>query len=326
MKLVIEQVTGKTSFGIGEYARQLNRHVNETGVYTGLIKTYTQRLTRGSTAIFHFSNATRSVLVPLIRRRGGQNIVLVHDVFPRSELVMRLYPVFMRMISKKADIVLVHSNTARDLLLGAYPFFRKNRVVVIPHGTFIRETGAGEKEKMRAKHGFGRDDKILFMLGGISKKRGQARFLSAFDKTSAKNLKLIVSGHVTDESALHITRKNKSIFYYGFADNAMVDEFYTLCDAVAVYREHSVGESSSSIAYGLGFGKPLLASATDSFTEMIGNSGILFPNDETAITALLEEFAAGKTDLSILERHAREKRETYRWDNYLRKVVSLNAN
>lgn len=64
----IKQITGKNSHGITEYARQLERQINLSG---DLVPPGYSQLSamQKSIAIYHFSNATRSVLLPLATRK-----------------------------------------------------------------------------------------------------------------------------------------------------------------------------------------------------------------------------------------------------------------
>lgn len=96
-----------------------------------------------------------------------------------------------------------------------------------------------------------------------------------------------------------------------------------MCDAVVVFREGTVGESSSTIAYGLGFGKPVLISDNGPFREMVGEGGLPFENRIKSISRMLEQIATDKIDLAHLGKMAKAQREKYRWDIYLDKILAL---
>ncbi len=323
MTLKIEQFIVNKSAGIKEYARQLNEHIGVSDDYGGCIKNYNEPIEKNAVGIFHFSNATRFVLLPLMRRKGLKNLVIVHDILPRTWWLRGLNRLFFRIINSCATHIIVHTQCAKKLLLEVCGFIVSSRVTVIPHGIFISDVPDSEKERVRQLYGFSPHDKILFSLGVISKPRGQLAFLETFAALGEKKLKLIVAGKCRSQRAAELMKKNDTIFYYGFATNPQVWDFYKMCDAVVVYRQYSVGESSSSIAYGLGFGRPSLVSNVDSFKEMLANSGLLFENNRGAIVKMLQQIASGEIDLEILQQKVRTIREHYTWENYFQKIMAL---
>ncbi|MCP4150849.1 MAG: glycosyltransferase family 4 protein [bacterium] len=321
-KLLIEQVVGSHSYGIDEYARQLDLHINKSLKYTGCIKKYNQPLRDAAITLFHFSNASRSILLPLARRGKGRNLVIIHDVLPRTPLIRSINNPFMRLIKKRAQSIIVHSNSACRLLLHNYPFLASREIRVIPHGTFVHEITPSEKQELRRQYRFPLDENILFMLGGITRGRRQLKFLRAYEKALLPGMRLLVAGKCSDPAAYQLMNTNRSISYHGAVPNRVVWDFYKLCDAVVVFREDSVGESSSSIAYGMGYGKPLLVSAVGAFPEIVGDGGITFHNDEASIVKMLTKFGMDEIDLSSLGKKAKSKSKTFHWEEFLKKITS----
>ncbi len=195
------------------------------------------------------------------------------------------------------------------------------KVEIIPHGTAVIDATAAEKESLRRQYGYKPDETVLFKLGGITGKRGHIKFIRAFDELSHNNLRLLVAGVCKDNQAAAIMKKNDRITYLGFVDNRQVEACYKLCDVVIVYRSHTVGESSSTIVYGLGHGKPVFASAHPPFADIIGDSGILFKNDERSLKEMLGELGKGALDLERLSENARRRRNNFTWDIYLQKLL-----
>jgi len=324
MSSIIEQVISVKSYGIKEYALQLDRQINASGLYKGYVKNFNETIGDSSIGVFHFSNASRHVLMALARRKNRENLVIVHDILPRTNFVKYLYPFFMRIIDKKAKTIIVHSHSARRLLLQQNPQFAPEKVTVIPHGTFTYDVTPMEKQQIRQRYGFRDNDRLLYMLGGITRKRGQIQFLKTFDNTAPPNLKLLVAGKCKDSKAVEIMERNNSIHYYGFASKQEIDNLYKICDSVVVFRKDSVGESSSTIAYGLGFGKPLLVSNNGPFEEMLGNAGILFDNHEDSIKQLLVDITTKTINLGELTKKSKIVRNRYQWEGYLKKMFSTN--
>ncbi len=318
----IEQIVDSKSYGIMEYARQLDRQINLSPGLTGTIADYKTPLPPKNTiCLYHFSNATRGTLLHLLKNRGGRNIVIIHDTEPRSAVVKRLHPLFLRIINHRADRLVAHTEAARQRLTELNPLLAGRKIEVIPHGTEIIDAARGEVEALRRKYGYKREEKVLFKLGGITGKRGHINFIKAFAGAGLKNLRLIVAGVCKDTRAAAIMKKCGAIDYLGFADNDRVEECYKLCDGVVVFRTNTVAESSSTIVYGLGHGKPVLASDFPSFAEIIGDCGVLFQNDADSLKKMLTGVATGRVDLEGLKGKALGCRKDYSWEIYLRKLL-----
>ncbi len=323
MSSIIEQYINNHSFGISEYARQLDKQINESGIYKGVIKNFNNPINTDSIAIFHFSNASRMVLLPLIRRKTGKNIVIIHDILPRTFFLKPLNRVFFDIIGKYAETIIVHTTIAKELLLSLHSSFNPGNVVVIPHGSNIHKVSDEEKEQLRLKYGFNTHDKLLFLLGVISRQRGQLAFLETFAQTKYKNLKLIVAGKCKNKKAIDFMKENNSLSYYGPVTNSRLKELFKICDAIVVYRRYSVGESSSAIAYGIGYGKPVLVSAFPSFMEMLGNAGLFFNNDRRAIQELLLRISSSEINLEDFKPEIIRLQDNYKWETYFHKIRAL---
>lgn len=319
------QVTGKGSVGISGYARQLNQYINELPGFRGQISQWGYSSAEGAVRIFHFSNATRGVIWSLLWWRKQKNIVILHDILPCSIIIRPFYWLFLRVIFSCSVGVIVHSETARDMLYEFFPGAARVNVQVIPQGLFVHCGQPGEKARIRRQYGFEEDDKVLFMLGMINKKRGQREFLKIFSSVGAENLKLVVAGNCTDALAAGIMEEHPRIRFFGFASEEEVHDLYLLCDAVVVYRKNSLGEHCSTISGALAHGKPALTSNYGAFREMMDDSGILFDNKPEVIREILEDVASGELDLEGMAERCRILRREFSWINYFHKLQLIAA-
>ncbi len=322
MSVYIQQIVDEKSCGIMEYATQLDARINQTACCSGTIAGYgTPPPSANTVCLYHFSNATRWTLLHLRKNRGNKNVVIIHDLASRNWIFKPLQPFLLKIIERRAHRIVVHTPAARQLLLQLYPSMPAEKVEIIPHGTTIIDVTATEKESLRRQYGYKPDEAVLFKLGRITRKRGHIDFIRAFDELSHINLCLLVAGICRDDQVAAIMKKNDRIHYLGFADSRQVEACYKLCDAVMVYRSNTVGESSSTIVYGLGHGKPVFASDHPSFADIIGDSGVLFKNDVGSLKEMLGDLGKGTFDLERLSGNARRRRNDYTWDNYLQKLL-----
>ena len=323
MKIKIEQIVNKNSIGILEYARQLDYQINSEGKYRSLIKNYKDPVSQKSIKLFHFSNSSRHILLPLIKNKSSENFVIIHDVISRNLIKKWLSPFFIWIICKKSKFIIVHTEAAKKLLIDIYIRINPDKICVIPHGTNIIDTSKEIHEKLRFHYKIDKDQKVLFMLGRISSERGSINFLRAFIKANKSDIYLIVSGKCTDKRAIELLNSNARIRYIGLADNDLVNDCFKLCNGVVVYRDNWAGESSSTIVYSLGYGIPVFASDTPSFREMIGDAGILFQNNDSAILDVLKLFVTDKDKMCQLQQNTKLVREQYKWETYIEKLTVI---
>ncbi len=95
MAVHIQQIVDKKSYGIMEYATQLDTRINQIDCCSGTIAGYgTPPPSSNTVCLYHFSNATRRTLLHLRKNTCNKNVVIIHDLAPRSRIVKPLQPFF----------------------------------------------------------------------------------------------------------------------------------------------------------------------------------------------------------------------------------------
>ena len=314
-KKIIEQIIDNKSYGIKEYVIKLNNEINNMG-YIGLIKNFDNKLDKGSIKIFHYSNSTRKILLPLIKS-NEKNMVIIHDIIPRSKTIRFLGIALMFIVNLKSNRIIVHSQFAKKLLLKKYPFIRSNKISIIPLGTNIfRYNQNYERNRLK----FNNKKIYLLMAGRLDRKLKNFKLINFFKKIKSKNVELIIIGK-SDEDYTNIINKDNRIKYLGFIENSLLDQYFKACDGIIFYREDSVGETSGAIALGLSYKKPILFSDIGSIKEYVDGAGISFDNNERDVIIKINSFIDNKNLRNKMEKNSDLLRNKYSMERVIKTLI-----
>jgi glycosyltransferase involved in cell wall biosynthesis len=97
----------------------------------------------------------------------------------KSRLVWRIYNGFEKFALKRIDMLIAVDDITRDYYMKHHPYL-KEKIVVIPVGIDLDIFRPVDKEKMRIKLGFDKEDKIILYVGRFSVEKGLDQLLMAF--------------------------------------------------------------------------------------------------------------------------------------------------
>jgi glycosyltransferase involved in cell wall biosynthesis len=267
---------------------------------------------------YHYSNSTFKTVLPLLSKPTSQNIVTIHDVLPRN-IKKRQYisPALYRIINTKAKIIIVHSQSAKQLLLQEFPFISAPKIKVIPYGCF--SSSPQTPNPIRQKYEISPDAVVFIYLGYIKKSKGITETINAFARTTNPNAHLILIGKSTDpDMATYLQNlHDPRIKYTGFVPYTEMHQWLDTADALVNFRHDFVGETSSSVMNMLSYHKPILATNIGSNPEIIGNAGILCTLDETQILNAYTTFIENKAYRDQLKKNAEIQSQSLLWQNLL---------
>lgn len=211
----------------------------------------------------------------------------------------RLQWPMVRPIVDRADVVVVHSNWARDMIERTRP---GTAVVVAPFGADLQfDVMPGEA---RESFGVPDDGLLVGVLGGLSRPKQVTAVLRAVGNAvkHGANVRLLIAGRADDTRYLAEIRERVNA--YGISDRCTIEldceaprllAAHVAVDCIVNLRRPTVGETSASLLYSFGAGKLAFVSAHPQMTEYPAEFCVSIPTDPeaeaAALTVELEELA-----------------------------------
>jgi glycosyltransferase involved in cell wall biosynthesis len=130
----------------------------------------------------------------LLRLSGVRFVWTVHNIVNHEDNQVRWELWGCRTLARIVDGVIVHCETARALVMGAYGI-PSERISVIPHGNYVDwYPPAVDKNEARRALGMPTEGCLLLFIGAIRAYKGLDLFLKAFSAIKDETLNLILAG------------------------------------------------------------------------------------------------------------------------------------
>jgi glycosyltransferase involved in cell wall biosynthesis len=220
----------------------------------------------------HLSNSSRSLLLPLARRRGC--LVTLHDVMPRDSRVRKvLSPVVLRVLRRHR--VVVHSRHAADLLwengfdepIGVVP-------LVMPVQRPREDVRLAERSRLRRGH----DGNLLVLAGLLRAAKGVdelTRVAGSFPDSS-----FVLLGKIADSATANAFRRAPdNVTLVDDPDDLTFSLVLAAADAVLLPRRASVGETSGPLVMAHALGTPAALLDSGSAPEYAVPGDLVLPAD-----------------------------------------------
>lgn len=266
----------------------------------------------------------------LLRLLRLKIIITLHGpIFPRSspnEIISILKPANTKiplimikfyiiityiLMSKLSSAIIVHGHCFKKWLTE----YGVKNCYVIPHG--IMESREAYTSSDRGTKVDNQATYILF-FGVLSPRKGLEDLLQAFFEVlkdgNKNNVKLIIAG---DEPPYYRGYKKKlidmtyslgiknEVIFTGYVSDDYIDELFRQAEIVVIPYPHSVS-ASGSLSLAIQHGKPIIATATEFFTEEVrnGEAALLVPRGKPEELAKAIKLLITKKDLrsSLVEK------------------------
>jgi glycosyltransferase involved in cell wall biosynthesis len=220
----------------------------------------------------HLSNSSRSLLLPLARRRGC--LVTLHDVVPRDSRARKaLSPVVLRVLRRHR--VVVHSRHAADLLR-ANGFDEPVGVVPLFHLVDQPTEDARVAERSRLLRG--RDGNLLVIAGRLTAGKGVGDIVRLAGRADGTSFVLL--GKIADlATAKALKSAPDNVTLVNEPDDTTFSCVLAAADAVLLPRRHSVGETSGPLIMAHALGTPAALLDVGSAPEYVVPGDLLLPAD-----------------------------------------------
>lgn len=228
-------------------------------------------------------------------------ILTVHDPEPHTgrdadSLRLSRVGVYRKLLRRWFATVITHGDYLASRLAMVCPWLR-NRIHIIPHGPL-----GGWREHISALPA---DGKLLF-FGRIDEYKGLGVFVDAVRNLKAKGLSVtgVVAGMGPDLARHRAIMERAGCFevYERYIPSGEVLDLFS--SARVIVLPYFEGTQSGVAAMALGFGRPVVASAVGSISELVrdGENGLLVPPANPR--ALAECIEAVVCDNALAERLA----------------------
>jgi len=211
----------------------------------------------------------------------------------------------VRSLVDTADCVVVHSQWAKSMIHRSNP---SANVVVAPFGAMFFDRV--DADVARAEFGFSADDAVIGVLGGISRPKQIHTVVEAYlaVRSSNRHARLLIAGRADDDAYLQAIRDR--LRRAGAEDDVVMildcptermAFAHAAADIVVNLRRPTVGETSASLLYSFGAGRPAVVSAHPQMVEYPGE--FCFPisvepiAEQAELTALLERLLLDREQL-----------------------------
>jgi glycosyltransferase involved in cell wall biosynthesis len=264
--------------------RRAANDLTEALVADGVSARLVERPEPGGSLNAHLSNSSRSLLLPLARRR--RCLVTLHDVVPRSSRAHRTLSPFVLRILRRHRVV-VHSRHAADLL-HANGFDDQVGIVPLFHRVDQPTEDARLAERSRLRRGH--DGNLLVLAGRLTAAKGVDELTRGAARGSDSSFVLL--GNVADAAAATALRSAPgNVSLVEDPDDSTFWLVLAAADAVLLPRRSSVGETSGPLVMAHALGTPVAMLDSGSGPEYAVPEDLVLPAD-TSISQFVKEAGA----------------------------------
>jgi glycosyltransferase involved in cell wall biosynthesis len=252
--------------------RRAASHLAEALVADGFSARLVERPGRDGRVNAHLSNSSRSLLVPLARRR--RCLVTLHDAVPRNPRVRKaLSPIVLRVL--RLHRVVVHSRHAADLLrengfdqpIGVVP-------LCLPVERPTEEARLAERSRLLRGH----DGNLLVVAGLLRAGKGVDKLVRVAG--SVPESRFVLLGRIVDSAAAKALRRAPdNVTVVEDPDDPTFSLVLAAADAVLLPRRASVGETSGPVVMAHALGTPAVLLDSGSAPEYAVPGDLVLPAD-----------------------------------------------
>lgn len=247
-------------------------HLAQVLVADGFSARLVDRPARDGRVNAHLSNSSRSLLLPLARRRDW--LVTLHDVVPRDPRVRKaLTPVVLRVLRQHR--VIVHSRHAADLL---HENGFDNPVGVVPLFHSVDKPTEGARVAERSRLLRGHYGNLLVLAGRLTAAKGVDELIRVAARRPDSSFVLL--GNVADsQTAMALKSAPDNVSLVEDPDDSTFSLVLAAADAVLLPRRSSVGETSGPLVMAHALGTPAALLDAGSAPEYAVPGDLLLPAD-----------------------------------------------
>jgi D-inositol-3-phosphate glycosyltransferase len=276
------------------------------------------------------------LIIDRLKKRGLKIVLTVHNVFPHNPFLGgKLDWKLSRRIYRKADLLLVHTDSLKDKLADMYSI-SPNKIQVVPHGFFAISESPAERTALKKKYCIPLDKKVLLFFGTIRGNKGLDILLHAMPELEPEYF-LLIAGESEGAAETPVDYYEKMIADTGIHNTVCwvkryildkeISEVFKIADAIILPYKKSFYGQSGVLNLAVGYETPSVVSDVGGIGETVKkyNIGVVIRPEDTGalrqgILSLFEKLDK-KADFNF----AKYKSEN-NWGCVAEKLVSVYKN
>lgn len=264
-----------------------------------------------------------------LQKAGVRLVWTVHNLQHHEAKQRRVENFLGRSFSRRVDGMIVHGNTAKQILESRWGSQISQRIHVIPHGHYIHSYRNNKsREAARAHFGFDASNLVFGFLGQIRPYKGVVQMVKAFRAFTDPDARLIIAGRpineaITKEIARAVDGDLRIKFLPGHVADDDVQIHLNACD-VFVLPYQSVLTSGAAVL-AMSFGKPCIAPRAGCVTDMLNEEGALFfdPSISGDLERAMRQTLASRQRLPEMGLHNLRRAAGWGWKGIGRETAAV---
>ena len=257
----------------------------------------------------------------LLTKTIGIKIVwTVHNLKKHEDIHRDLEKRFTRILARLTDVIIAHCKTAKSEICRELDIRERDKVVVIPHGTYLDYyPNTVSQEEARKQLNFSPSDMTYLFLGEVRYYKGVLELIDTFQKLEAANAKLIIAGkpHDTEIAAEVLQRANnnrKIITTLKFISNDELQIYINASDIMIFPYQDIL--TSGGIVLAMSFGKPIIAPRLGCIEETSDTDGsfLYATNHKDGLLNAMRKAMASRLELQRMGNHNLELVRNLGWN------------
>ncbi|HEY4245825.1 MAG TPA: oligosaccharide flippase family protein [Lacunisphaera sp.] len=252
----------------------------------------------------------------------------VHEIDNHDSNYRRTESLLMRFLSRRVDAIIVHGNTAKQLVaasLGA----PESRISVIMHGNYINTYKKDiARETARATLNLESGNLVLLFFGHLRPYKGIPEMVKAFRNIDDANARLVIAGMPIDkamktEIANSVAGDYRIKFLPGRVDEDQVQVYMNACDLVVLPYRRILTSGAAVLA--MSFGKACIAPRAGCVTDVMDDNGTIFfdPLKDGDLDRALREAIYSQSKLAEMGAYNLNKARQWDWETIGRQTAAV---
>ncbi len=264
-----------------------------------------------------------------LRKTGVRLVWTVHNLQNHEAKQRWIESYLGRSVSRRVDGIIVHGNTAKQILESRWGPQTSHRIDVIPHGHYIHSYKNNiSREAARAYFGFDASNLVFAFLGQIRPYKGVVSMVKAFKACADPNARLIIAGRpinesITEEIALAIDGDLRIKFLPGHVADDDVQVHLNACDVYVLPYQRVLTSGAAVLA--MSFGKPCIAPRTGCVTDILKEEGAFFfdPSISGDLERAIRQTVACRQRLPEMGLHNLDRAAGWGWKGIGRETAAV---
>jgi glycosyltransferase involved in cell wall biosynthesis len=264
-----------------------------------------------------------------LQERGARLIWTVHDLQNHESGHRLIEDLIGRSFSRRLDAMIVHGNSAKQILESRWGVRTCRRIHVMPHGHYIHSYSNNiSREAARKRFGLDASNLVFLFFGQIRPYKGVAQMVEAFRACAEQNARLIIAGRplneaITNEIARSIQGDFRIRFLPGHVPDDEVQLYMNASDVVVLPYKRIFTSGAAILA--MSFGKPCVAPHAGCVADTLDEEGAVFfdPQIHGDLERALRQTVACRRRLSQMGLHNVQRAAGWDWKGIARATVAV---